>query len=161
MHHYALFLLHFNMISVVFGEAVLGPEKGADSQRTVAVSLILVIMSSVYIEAHHRFNCIFSKYLFYFPLKLETGSTVNECTRNFPLRSLLRGNMCQSKSASYNKWRPEFKFSVALVSLAVTYFHENNVTSSWHFLRGDFYTKRKTSHITQHSDWQCKSIPPH
>lgn len=43
MHHYALFLLHFNMISVVFSEVVLGSEKGADSQRTVAVPLILLI----------------------------------------------------------------------------------------------------------------------
>lgn len=43
MHHYALFLLHFNMISAVFSEVVLGPEKGADSQRTVAVPLILLI----------------------------------------------------------------------------------------------------------------------
>lgn len=43
MHHYALFLLHFHMISVVFSEAILGPEKGADSQKTVVVSLILLI----------------------------------------------------------------------------------------------------------------------
>lgn len=35
MHHCALFLLDFNMIPVVFSKAILGPERGVNSQRTV------------------------------------------------------------------------------------------------------------------------------
>lgn len=44
MYHCALFLLDFNMVSVVFSEDILRPEKGADSQRPVTASLILLVL---------------------------------------------------------------------------------------------------------------------